>query len=140
MSDKMVNKCKNSYVPFPDGRVFCGEERGGFECQHRKCENERIFATGEHFVNIYEEYFKDVVEGSKSFELRRNDRSYKVGDFVCMREVVRNSCRKSFTGRYVVVEITRLWSLADLSEDLADYVMFTFDIINIGLRRREDDV
>ncbi len=31
-------------------------------------------------------YFGDVESGKKSFELRKNDRNYKVGDFLNMHE------------------------------------------------------
>lgn len=39
-----------------------------------------------HFLKILPEYFKLVVEGKKKFELRRNDRDFKVGDMIILCE------------------------------------------------------
>lgn len=39
-----------------------------------------------HELKILPEYFNDVKKGRKNFELRINDRDYKVGDMLCLRE------------------------------------------------------
>lgn len=49
-----------------------------------------------HDLKIAPEYFDDVREGRKSFEVRRNDRAYRVGDFVRLREF---SAASNYTGR-----------------------------------------
>lgn len=35
-----------------------------------------------HELKIKEEYFKEVLRGNKTFELRKNDRDYQVGDLI----------------------------------------------------------
>lgn len=35
-----------------------------------------------HILKIKEEYFKEVLRGNKTFELRKNDRDYQVGDLI----------------------------------------------------------
>lgn len=35
-----------------------------------------------HELKIKEEYFKDIRSGKKTFELRKNDRDYQVGDLI----------------------------------------------------------
>lgn len=35
-----------------------------------------------HELKIKEEYYQDLIRGRKSFELRKNDRDYKVGDLI----------------------------------------------------------
>jgi ParB family chromosome partitioning protein len=35
-----------------------------------------------HRIKIKEEYYKEIINGSKTFELRKNDRDYKRGDLV----------------------------------------------------------
>lgn len=39
-----------------------------------------------HYIKCETEYFNDVVDGYKSFELRKNDRDYKPGDDIVLRE------------------------------------------------------
>ena len=39
-----------------------------------------------HTVKCYPEYFKPLMEGSKTFEVRENDRIYEVGDFLAVNE------------------------------------------------------
>ena len=57
-----------------------------------------------HQIRLASTYFDDVVSGKKSFELRKNDRGYKEGDFLEMLEFTdgRN------TGRSVQVLVTYL--------------------------------
>lgn len=39
-----------------------------------------------HELKILPAYFKAVSDGSKTFEIRKNDRDYKVGDYVVLKE------------------------------------------------------
>lgn len=39
-----------------------------------------------HELKIYPEYFKGVVSGVKTFEIRKDDRPYKVGDLLALNE------------------------------------------------------
>lgn len=55
-----------------------------------------------HQIRLATMYFDDVVSGKKSFELRKNDRNYKVGDILEMLEF--NDGRH--TGRTVKAEVT----------------------------------
>lgn len=40
-----------------------------------------------HDLKIKYEYFIDILSGRKTFELRKNDRTYKVGDFISFKIV-----------------------------------------------------
>ena len=55
-----------------------------------------------HNIRLAKTYFNDVASGKKSFELRKNDRGYKVGDMLEMLEFAdgRN------TGRIIQAEVT----------------------------------
>lgn len=39
-----------------------------------------------HAVKIKPQYFKDLVTGKKTFEVRKNDHNYKVGDIIALNE------------------------------------------------------
>lgn len=41
----------------------------------------------EHRLKLNERYFDAVANGIKTFEIRKNDRDYKVGDTLVLREV-----------------------------------------------------
>lgn len=52
----------------------------------------------EHELKTESEYYRLVVTGSKTFEIRKNDRNFNVGDTLLLRETVRggytsNECR-----------------------------------------------
>lgn len=39
-----------------------------------------------HELKILPKYFKDIVDGYKNFELRKNDRDFKIGDTLMLKE------------------------------------------------------
>lgn len=39
-----------------------------------------------HELKILPQYFEKVLDGSKTFELRKNDRGYEVGDILILKE------------------------------------------------------
>lgn len=39
-----------------------------------------------HDLKTWPEYFNDIISGKKKFELRENDRNFKVGDILNLRE------------------------------------------------------
>ncbi|MCR6515317.1 DUF3850 domain-containing protein [Clostridium sp. LY3-2] len=53
-----------------------------------------------HELKILPEYYESVKNGEKRFEIRKNDRSYKVGDLIKLNEFDRD-----YTGRSSVYEI-----------------------------------
>lgn len=55
-----------------------------------------------HIIKILPAYFNAVKCGAKRFELRKNDRNYKSGDIVIMREWNGDS----YTGNEIEVAIT----------------------------------
>ncbi|RKW05197.1 MAG: DUF3850 domain-containing protein [Streptococcus sp.] len=55
-----------------------------------------------HKIKLSHEFWSDVVNGRKTFELRKNDRNYQVGDYLLLKEV-KNS---SPTTRECLVEVT----------------------------------
>ncbi|EKE9396612.1 DUF3850 domain-containing protein, partial [Listeria monocytogenes] len=39
-----------------------------------------------HELKILSEYFWDIAEGRKTFEIRKNDRNFQVGDYLILKE------------------------------------------------------
>jgi len=50
-----------------------------------------------HKLKTWEKYFKDVLSGLKNFELRKNDRNFKIGDELILEEYISES--DFYTGR-----------------------------------------
>lgn len=57
----------------------------------------------QHDLKILPQYFEAVKTGEKKFELRKNDRDYKVGDEIHLEEW---EPAGGYTGRDIVKEIT----------------------------------
>lgn len=57
-----------------------------------------------HKLKILPEYYNAQVEGKKNFEIRKNDRDYKVGDKLVLKEY--DPKAKEFTGQSFITEIT----------------------------------
>jgi hypothetical protein len=72
-----------------------------------------------HNVKIEREFLNAVIDGKKTFEIRKNDRNYQVGDRV----------RMSDGQRYVVVRISYLTDYAQKD----GYVVFSFIWIHGGI-------
>lgn len=57
-----------------------------------------------HTLKCWPPFFEDVLEGRKTFELRRNDRDYSVGDTLHLREWTGTG----YSGRECSVRVTYL--------------------------------
>lgn len=56
-----------------------------------------------HALKTEQPYFNDIKSGAKTFELRKNDRNYKVGDTLILQEW---SSTGGYTGETVVKIVT----------------------------------
>lgn len=70
-----------------------------------------------HKLKIKTQYFVDVKNGRKTFELRKNDRDFKVGDTLLLEEY-----NGDYTGRFIKVIITYLLKGGNYGLD-KDYVI-----------------
>jgi hypothetical protein len=59
-----------------------------------------------HELKTWPEFFQPVVDGRKTVELRSDDRAFKVGDHLLLREYERNL--GPYTGRKCLVVITHI--------------------------------
>lgn len=62
-----------------------------------------------HQLKIDSKYFEDVVSGKKTFEIRKNDRDFMVGDFLALNELTPHECNEKGehkeTGRCCIVYV-----------------------------------
>lgn len=56
-----------------------------------------------HELKLNTAYFPSVADGSKTFEIRKNDRGYEVGDVLILREY---DDAENYTGKRLVVDVT----------------------------------
>ena len=64
-----------------------------------------------HTLKTTPKYFKDAVSGRKPFEVRRNDRAFKEGDYLELKEYEPNPIigiigKYTYSGRYGIFKIT----------------------------------
>jgi len=57
-----------------------------------------------HSIKCVNPFFEDVLAGKKTFEVRKNDRRYKVGDLLLLHEY--NPEREIYMKRRCLVEVT----------------------------------
>ena len=89
-----------------------------------------------HELKILPRWFNDVQAGVKNFEIRKNDRDFKVGDVLCLKEWYRGR----FTGRHVMRKIEYIYKgdgTFGLSKEYAilglERPEKTGNIINVGV-------
>lgn len=75
-----------------------------------------------HELKINTVYFEYVLNGEKTFEIRKNDRKYKVGDCIILNEW--DEQFKNYTGRQIYGKIKYITDFMQLP----DYVVFSFDL------------
>ena len=77
-----------------------------------------------HDLKIEQPYFEAVKEGIKTFEIRYNDREYRIGDTVNLEELAPNGHNK-YTGRIITVEIIYVTSFNQKD----NWVVFGFEVL-----------
>lgn len=56
-----------------------------------------------HDLKILRKYFNDVLLGTKTFEIRKNDRNFEIGDYINLREW--DPDKQEYTGGHLVKQI-----------------------------------
>lgn len=64
-----------------------------------------------HELKVWPEYFAAMVDGRKSFEVRKNDRDYRVGDTLLLREYAPGPDK--YTGHFMTFIVTYMVSGSD---------------------------
>jgi len=69
-----------------------------------------------HGLKIWPEYFKEVIAGNKTFEIRQNDRSFHVGDRLLLNEW--DPKTQNYTGRRTSVRVTYITNFAQVDNNI----------------------
>lgn len=77
-----------------------------------------------HSLKILPEHFNAVENGNKNAEIRYNDRNYRVGDILSLRE-----WDGDYSGRHIEVRVTHI--LDDEKYLQNGYVMLSFEVIEV---------
>ena len=66
-----------------------------------------------HHLKTWPPYFQEIVEGNKTFDIRKNDRDFKTGDLIIFEEYAMGDL---YTGRTIIRRIGYMlesqWGLA----------------------------
>lgn len=89
-----------------------------------------------HELKIVPEYFKDVLSGKKTFEIRKNDRPFKADDLLALNEY--DPITKVYTGASCLVYIDYILDNADYCK--SGYVVMSIKpcvVYKVGRPRNE---
>jgi uncharacterized protein YqfB (UPF0267 family) len=56
-----------------------------------------------HYLKTWPVFYADVECGAKTFEIRKNDRNFQVGDILCLREYEPKT--KKYSGEFLLVSV-----------------------------------
>jgi hypothetical protein len=80
-----------------------------------------------HELKTWKDYFEEILSGAKKFELRLNDRDFKVGDVVKLLEY--ENIIGYFTERSILIRITQILKDAKHFGLMDGFCIFSFDIL-----------
>lgn len=76
-----------------------------------------------HTLKTINPYFEDVANDIKKFEIRKNDRNYKIGDCLELREFI---APDTYTGRAIRADITYIVDNPEYCKD--GYVVLGIEV------------
>ena len=92
-----------------------------------------------HFLKTYPNHFEEILNEGKDFEIRFNDRNFKVGDKITLKEFTGTKVypeengtihkEEIYTKREIIAKITKIYDIGDVYL-FNNYVAFKFKIIH----------
>jgi len=71
-----------------------------------------------HALKTTPKYFEDVISGKKPFEVRKNDRDFRVCDYVALNEYdIDKPERERYSGRSALLQISYILDNAEYCKD-----------------------
>jgi len=66
-----------------------------------------------HQLKIERQYFQQIILGEKTFEVRKNDRDFHVGDYLGLNEITDHPCNekgeRKETGAFILVKVLNVF-------------------------------
>lgn len=88
-----------------------------------------------HQLKCDSKFFEDVASGKKTFEVRKNDRDFFVGDFLALNELTPHACNKKGehkeTGRCCLVYVNYILNDSDYCKE--DFVVLGIEACSINV-------
>ena len=84
-----------------------------------------------HELKVWPQFFPGLVDRSKTFEIRKNDRDFKVGDEILLKEW--DPKKEDYTG-YVVHAFISYISTAESFQGVTEHPILHPDYVVLGLR------
>ena len=81
-----------------------------------------------HELKTTDEYFNQVYLQKKKFEVRKNDRDFKIDDILVLKEY--NEKKKRYSGRQVIVKVEYIMADSNPFIDLKDWVIMSIRTID----------
>lgn len=78
-----------------------------------------------HQIKLQKSFFEEKVKGIKPWELRFNDRGYKIGDYLGENEIIEKDGECIETGRFVIERITNIVDHNDCTGLQVGWVILT---------------
>lgn len=85
--------------------------------------------THDHELKTVPAYFAPLLEGAKTFEVRRDDRGFQKGDVLWLREFVPNARtpQQQYTGRSILARISWILTAGQMGIE-PGYVVMSVDV------------
>lgn len=80
-----------------------------------------------HELKTLPEYFEAVWQGNKKYELRKNDRNFKVGDYLALNEWDGNE----YTERSLLVKVTYILKPDLIMDCPSGYVIMSIEMVMV---------
>ena len=82
-----------------------------------------------HDLKCWPEYFQLIVDKKKTFEIRKNDRGFEVGDILYLREY--DPITQLYTGRYETCRV--LYVLQNYPAIQSGHVVMSIKVVNVAV-------
>lgn len=84
-----------------------------------------------HDLKIDAKHFRDVYDGAKRAEIRRNDRAFCTGDVLVLREWLPTVRDPKYTGRLVVARVTHILADFDALGLAEGFVSLSIEVVAV---------